>query len=112
MTQERIPISEVAKIIGVSEPQVRNLMKRGALPIGQVLSPKMTERVPMNKAAKILGIGAPQVRNFMKRGVMPIGQVLSPNQTGKSTYTFYVYRNKLEKYIGRNLTEEEISKTP
>lgn len=104
---ERIPISEVAKIIGVGEPQVRNLMKRGALPIGQVLSPKMTERVPMNKAAKILGIGAPQVRNFMKRGVMPIGQVLSPNQTGKTVYTYYVYRSKLEKYIGRELKEEE-----
>lgn len=67
MTQERIPISEVAKIIGVGEPQVRNLMKRGALPIGQVLSPKMT---------------------------------------GKKTYTYYVYRNKLEKYIGKSLTDE------
>ena len=65
------------------------------------------ERIPISEAAKILGIGAPQVRNFMKRGVMPIGQVLSPNQTGKTVYTYYVYRSKLEKYIGRELKEEE-----
>ena len=65
------------------------------------------ERIPISEVAKILGIGAPQVRNFMKRGVMPIGQVLSPNQTGKTVYTYYVYRSKLEKYIGRELKEEE-----
>lgn len=67
---------------------------------------EVSERIPISEVAKIIGVGEPQVRNLMKRGALPIGQVLSPKMTGKKTYTYYVYRSKLEKYIGKSLTDE------
>ncbi len=64
-------------------------------------------RVPLQQAAEELGISAQGVREYMKRGIIDIGAVL-PNRTGKTVrYTYLIFRDKLNRYIGKTLPSEE-----
>lgn len=59
----------------------------------------MCELIKMPEVSRILGIREPQIRNLMRRGILPIGTVLSPKMTGKKTWTYYVYKSKLNHYL-------------
>ena len=37
---QRVPISEAARLLGQSEPCIRERMRRGCLPIGHAISPR------------------------------------------------------------------------
>ena len=60
----------------------------------------MTERIGLPDAAKILGVSPQAVREHMKRGLWDLGIV---EETGgrKRKYTYIIFRQKLEKLIGK-----------
>lgn len=60
-----------------------------------------SERVPIPVAAKELGVAPASVREHMKRGIWDLGIVVSPQKSGKKIWKFYIYRNKLDKHLGR-----------
>ena len=62
----------------------------------------MSERVSVAEAAEILGMAVPTVRYFMwkNRFNPPIGYVMKPNGD-RGRKTFYIYRDMLNKYVGK-----------
>lgn len=64
---------------------------------------KMTDRIPTQRAAEILGIGKLYMMQEMRAGRMDLGYV----SKGKRK-TYVIFRAKLEKMIGRELTEEDL----
>lgn len=61
----------------------------------------MSERVPTEEAAAILGVGVPTLRYRMRIGVWKhLGEVI-PTGGSKRKYTYNVYREKLNKHIGK-----------
>ena len=61
----------------------------------------MCERVTVRTAAKELGCSPQAVREHMKKGLWDLGNVFSPKQTGKSIWEYHIYRQKLDKHLGR-----------
>lgn len=67
----------------------------------------MSERVRIGEASQLLGMGKGEVRERMRRGILPIGKVITPTQSGKSTYRFYIYRDMLYRYLGKEVKRED-----
>ena len=59
--------------------------------------------------AQILGCNENKVRKYIRRGIWTFGEFIPPNKTGKKTGDYPIYRAKLEKHIGRQLTDDEVS---
>lgn len=72
---------------------------------------KESERISVEEAARLLGMAPQGVRVQMRRGLLDIGKVFpSVRQKGdKTTYQYFIYREKLNKVIGKNKGEEEVS---
>lgn len=60
-----------------------------------------SERVSLPEAARMLGCGPQVVREYMKAGLWDLGEVIPPNMRGKKTWAYYIYRDKLNKLLGR-----------
>lgn len=67
----------------------------------------MCERVRIPDAAKELGMSEQAVREHMRRGLFDIGDFIPKEKTGKKQDTFYVYRPKLDKHLGRGREGEK-----
>ncbi len=63
----------------------------------------MSERVSVAQAAKELGMAQQGVREYMKRGLLNIGEVF-PSVSGTKTLRYFIYRDKLNKYLGKEVT--------
>lgn len=61
------------------------------------------------RVAMILGVGEQSVREHLKRGLWDFGEVIRGKDRGKVTIEYNIYRKKLERHIGRELTEEELA---
>jgi hypothetical protein len=61
----------------------------------------MSERVSLKQAAAELGMSPQGVREYMKRGLIDIGVVL-PNIKGKGKRQYFIYRDKLDRVLGKN----------
>lgn len=63
------------------------------------------QRVSVMQAAKELGLAPQGVREYMKRGLIDIGDVLpavsSNKKNGNKKYRYVIYRNKLDRHIGK-----------
>lgn len=67
---------------------------------------KEKQRVPVSQAAKELGMAPQGVREYMKHGLIDIGEVLPSvtsikNKGTKKTLRYHIYRDKLDKQIGK-----------
>lgn len=60
---------------------------------------KITKFVPPKEAAKELGMSVATMQYWMKIGKLDIGHVLPPRKGGVN-YSYRVYRDKLNKYLG------------
>lgn len=60
-----------------------------------------TRRVTVAEAARELGVGQQCVREHMKRGLWPIGYADSPKITGGKDWEYYIFRDKLDKFLGK-----------
>lgn len=60
---------------------------------------KRTKFVPPKEAAKELGMSVATMEYWMKIGKLDIGHVLPPKKGGVN-YSYHVYRDKLNKYLG------------
>lgn len=63
----------------------------------------MSVRVTVEQAAKEMGIAPQGVREYMKRGLIDIGVVL-PAINGGKTQRYLIYRDKLDKHLGKERT--------
>lgn len=61
----------------------------------------MCERVCIKDAAQELGCSVAAVREHMRRGLWDLGQALPPQKTGKKQWEFHIYREKLDKHLGK-----------
>ncbi len=68
----------------------------------------MSERVTVEEAAEILGMSKQGVREHMKRNLFPdpIGYV---TRVSEGRYQYHIYRNLLNKHIGRSDIEQKIT---
>lgn len=57
-----------------------------------------SQRVSVSEAARILGMSPDTVRYRLKKGDLPIGDCCK-SRSG-NTNRFYIFRSKLEEYIG------------
>lgn len=64
----------------------------------------MSERLTTEEAAKEIGCRVQAVRENMRRGIWDLGSVV-PSGGKKRKYTYYVFRQKLNRFLGK--TEEE-----
>lgn len=67
----------------------------------------MTQRVTVQQAAKELGLAPQGVREYMKRGLIDIGDVLPAIQGKGKTKRYVIYREKLDRYLGKPCREGE-----
>ena len=65
----------------------------------------MTDRVSSKTAARIIGVIPQYLHQEMKAGRIDIGYVVG----GGKVKNYIIMRSKLEKFIGRELTEEELN---
>lgn len=65
-----------------------------------------TKRVTVAEAARELGVGQQCVREHMKRGLWPIGYADSPKITGGKDWEYYIFRDKLDKFLGKDAANE------
>ena len=63
------------------------------------------EKVSIKRSAEIIGINEQALRERMKAGVYDIGVCWKPK--GSKNYVYDIFKSKLEKLIGRTLTDEE-----
>lgn len=61
----------------------------------------MCERVRLADAAKELGCSQQAVREHMKLGIWDLGEVIPPKRSKKKQYSYYIYRAKLDKILGK-----------
>lgn len=59
------------------------------------------------EAAEIIGCPVQKLRIRMQRKLWDLGAVYSPEKLGKTTWTYEIYRDKLEKFLGRKIEEGE-----
>jgi len=57
----------------------------------------------LHKQRKSLEWHSRGVREYMKRGLLDIGEVL-PSVSGTKTLRYFIYRDKLNKYLGKEVT--------
>ncbi len=68
----------------------------------------MKEILKPPEVARILGVSPQSVREHIRRGVWKFGDCIPKKEMDKSTDEFNIYRAKFEKFIGRELREEEV----
>ena len=62
----------------------------------------MNQRVSTKQAAHELGVAVCTLRNNMQTGAWAdLGDYIPREVSGKSIDTFYIYREKLDKHLGR-----------
>ncbi|WP_084002954.1 hypothetical protein [Dorea sp. D27] len=66
----------------------------------------MAEILKPPEVAKILGCSPQMVRERIRRGIWDFGECI-PKKSNSGRNEFNIYRSKLEKHIGRELTETE-----
>lgn len=66
----------------------------------------MTDRIPTKTAARIIGVAPQYLCQEMRNGNIDLGCVLK----SEKHYNYIIFRAKLEKLIGRELTEEDLEK--
>lgn len=71
----------------------------------------MKERVSLIEAAKEIGCAPQAVREHMKRGIWDLGVVVKADQRGKTTDAYYVFRRKLDKFLGKEVTGDAETQT-
>lgn len=59
------------------------------------------ERVKLRDAAQELGMSQQAVRVHMQRHLMDLGDAIAPTVSGKKQWTYYIYRPKLDRQIGK-----------
>jgi hypothetical protein len=57
-------------------------------------------KIPLKKAASILGISEELLRWAIRQGSLPIGTAIKR----KKRFTYYINKDKLEQYIGKEVT--------
>lgn len=67
----------------------------------------MKEVTKVPQAARILGCPQQKVRERMKRGIWDLGDYIPPGK-GRRIADYDIFKHKLEKFIGRELTTEEM----
>lgn len=69
----------------------------------------MKEIFNAQEAARYIGCTPQKVRERMKRKLWDLGEVIPKGKLGNKERSEYnIYRYKLEKHIGRKLTEEDV----
>lgn len=66
----------------------------------------MKEVTKVPQAAIIIGCPQQKVRERMKRGIWDLGDYIPPGK-GRRIADYDIFKHKLEKFIGRELTAEE-----
>lgn len=68
------------------------------------------QRVPLSQAAAELGMAPQGVREYMKKGLLDIGEVLPTiqNRTERKKYNYHIYRDKLDRHLGKGVSNEEV----
>lgn len=61
----------------------------------------MCERVRLADAAKELGCSRKAIREHMKLGIWDLGDVISPKRSKKKQYSYYIFREKLDRLLGK-----------
>lgn len=69
----------------------------------------MAEIFKPERVALILGVSSQCLREHMKRGLWDLGEVIPAKTRGGKLMEYNIFRAKLEKKIGRKLTEEELA---
>lgn len=75
---------------------------------------KETERISVEEAARLLGMAPQGVRVQMRRGLLDIGNVfpsVSHKKGGRTIYQYFIFRNKLNRVLGKNSDGEEAGQT-
>lgn len=62
----------------------------------------MCERVRIDEAAAELGCSKAKIRERMKRKIWDLGEAIPPSKTGKKQWEFHIYREKLNKHLGKS----------
>lgn len=65
----------------------------------------MSNRLTVAQTAKEIGCCPHLVRLNMQRGIWDLGEVVTPEQSGTMLTQYYIFRNKLNKFLG-----EEVAK--
>lgn len=60
----------------------------------------VSEKVPVEQAARMIGCAPEYLRRQMKAKVWDLGQVVRPSRGG-SKYRYYIFRAKLERFLGK-----------
>lgn len=61
----------------------------------------LKERVSLPVAARELGCSPQAVREHMRAGLWDLGEVIPPEKRGKTTWAYYIFRPKLDVFLGR-----------
>lgn len=61
----------------------------------------MCERVSLANTAEELGCSKQAVREHMKRKIWDLGEVVSPAKSGKKVWGYHIYRQKLDRHLGK-----------
>ena len=64
---------------------------------------KMEERITIHEASEILGIPAQSIRTMMRKKEIDIGLCV---QTGEKNHSYYIFRRKVMKLVGREPRKE------
>lgn len=75
---------------------------------------KETERISVEEAARLLGMAPQGVRVQMRRGLLDIGNVfpaVSQKKGGRTTYQYFIFRDKFNRVLGKNNNGEEADRT-
>lgn len=67
----------------------------------------MCERVRLADAAKELGCSQQAVRERMRSGIWDLGDVISPKRSKKKQYSYFIFRPKLDKVLGKMKQDNE-----
>lgn len=69
----------------------------------------MGEIMKPPEVAKILGISQQSVREHLKRRLWDFGEAIPPGKKNNKHWEYNIYRNKLNKYIGKDVEEVDIT---
>jgi len=70
----------------------------------------MNKKVPNKIAAKTLGMSVDMMFWLMREGLIDVGTVITPKQSGQKYHKYFVYEDKLNKHIGKEVSGEEKNK--
>lgn len=63
------------------------------------------QRVSLLDAAVEIGCAPQALREHMKKGLWDLGEVVPPDR-GSKNYRYYVFRRKLDRFLGKEGEEE------